>query len=63
MPTILDAPPANVETDLNRLVQALDTIVPFQRVPELITARSNDQASQLNPLISNHIANAKTIRR
>ena len=63
MPTIPDAPPADVQTDMNRLVQAFDTIVPAQRVPELIETRSNDQASQLNPLISDHIANAKTIRR
>ena len=63
MPTIPDAPPADVQTDINRLVQAFDTIVPAQRVPELIETRSNDQASQLNPLISDHIANAKTIRR
>ena len=35
MPTIHDTPPAPVQTDLNSLAQALDTIVPAQRVPEL----------------------------
>ena len=63
MPTIPDAPPADVQTDLNRLVQALDTIVPAQRVPELIATRSNDPALQLDPIITDYMANAKTIRR
>ena len=63
MPTILDAPPGDVQTDLYRLVQALDTIVPAQRVPELIATRSNDPPPQLDPIMTDYIANAKTIRR
>jgi hypothetical protein len=52
MPKIPYVPPADVQTDLNRLVQALDTIVPAQRVPELIATRSNDPVPQLDPIMT-----------
>jgi len=65
MPAIHDTPPAEIQKDLNNLAQALDTIVPFQRVSELktisqtITTRFNEATPQLDLLIQDYYLRCK----
>ena len=63
MPKIPYVPPADVQTELSSLAQALNTILPAQRVPDLTATRSNSVALHLNPILLEYKANAKTIRR
>ena len=41
MPTIHDTPPAPVQSDLNRLAQALDSVIPFKIDTNLLIATWN----------------------